>query len=118
MARTLRSVDEYVSGILSGNRVVLGQAITLVESNRVEHQALAREVVGRLLERPAAAQPSFRVAVTGAPGVGKSTFIEALGSYLTGQGERVAVLAIDPTSAVSRGSILGDKTRMQRLSAS
>ncbi len=118
MPRALRSVDEYVSGILSGNRVVLGQAITLVESNRAEHQALAREVVGRLLDRPVAATSSFRVAVTGAPGVGKSTFIEALGTYLTGQGERVAVLAIDPTSAVSRGSILGDKTRMERLSAS
>lgn len=99
---------------------MLGQAITLVESNRAEHQVLAREVIGRLLDRPAVPgqQPSFRLAITGAPGAGKSTFIEALGTLLTERGERVAVLAIDPTSAVSRGSILGDKTRMEALSVS
>lgn len=119
MRRSLPTVDEFVQGIRAGNRVVLGQAITLVESTRPEHQALAREVIARLLQSPITGRPvnqSLRIAVTGAPGVGKSTFIEALGTMLTAEGQRVAVLAIDPTSSVSKGSILGDKTRMERLS--
>ncbi|MBL7825710.1 MAG: methylmalonyl Co-A mutase-associated GTPase MeaB [Saprospiraceae bacterium] len=116
MRRTLPTIEQFVAGIRSANRVLLGQAITLVESSRPEHQALARQVIARLLEEKLT--PSFRVAVTGSPGVGKSTFIEALGTYLTAQGLRVAVLAIDPSSAVSQGSILGDKTRMEKLSTS
>ena len=118
MRRSLPTVDEFVLGIRAGNRVVLGQAITLVESARPEHQELAREVIARLLQQAPsdAAPPTLRIAVTGAPGVGKSTFIEALGAHLTGLGHRVAVLAIDPTSSVSKGSILGDKTRMEQLS--
>ena len=126
MRRPLPSVDQLVQGIRAGDRVLLGRAITLVESTRPEHQALAREVIARLLQTPPNnfqpatrnLQPSFRIAVTGAPGAGKSTFIEALGNLLTGQGKRVAVLTIDPSSSVSKGSILGDKTRMERLSTS
>lgn len=122
MSRSLRSIEEYVSGIRAGDRVVLGQAITLVESARAEHQALAQGVIARLLtirEEPGSpGTGSLRVAITGAPGVGKSSFIEALGMYVVEQGHNVAVLAIDPTSSVSKGSILGDKTRMERLSAS
>jgi len=120
MPRPLRSIDEYVSGIRAGDRVVLGQAITLVESARPEHQAVAQAVIAALLDMPGNAlpPPTLRVAVTGAPGVGKSTFIEALGMYLTERGRRVAVLAVDPSSTVSKGSILGDKTRMERLSGS
>lgn len=118
MRRSLPTVETFVQGIRAGNRVVLGQAITLVESARPDHQALAQEVIARLLQSPTSNPPSLRIAVTGAPGVGKSTFIEALGTLLTAQGQRVAVLAIDPTSSVSKGSILGDKTRMERLSIS
>jgi len=111
------AVETYVEGIRSGDRVVLGRAITLVESARPAHQALAQEVIARLLaDAPADPSPTLRVGITGAPGVGKSTFIEALGMHLTSQGERVAVLAIDPSSTLSRGSILGDKTRMEQLS--
>lgn len=123
MRRTLPSVEQFVKGIRASDRVLLGQAITLVESAREEHQILAREIIAQLLPAIAvAAKPptlgALRIAVTGAPGVGKSTFIEALGMYLVEQGKRPAVLAIDPSSAVSGGSILGDKTRMERLSAS
>lgn len=116
MRRTLPSIEEFVQGIRSANRVLLGQAITLVESARADHQALAQEIIAQLLT--SADNNSLRIGITGAPGVGKSTLIEALGSHLTSQGKHVAVLAIDPTSAVSQGSILGDKTRMDRLSAS
>lgn len=119
MRRTLPTTEEFVQGIRAGDRVMLGKAITLVESARPEHQALAQEVIAHLLQPTNHQSPvsqSLRIAVTGAPGVGKSTFIEALGSMLTEQGKKVAVLAIDPTSSVSKGSILGDKTRMERLS--
>jgi len=118
MRRPILPTETYVEGILSGNRVLLGQAITLVESARPEHQIRAREVIAKLLMEAPPTQPSMRVAITGAPGAGKSTFIEALGNLLTGQGRKVAVLAIDPSSALTRGSILGDKTRMERLSTS
>jgi len=103
-----------VEGIRKGDRVLLGQAITLVESRQAVHAHLAREIVELCL--PHSGQ-SIRLGITGSPGVGKSTFIEAFGSYLIGQGMKVAVLAIDPSSQMSRGSILGDKTRMSRLSA-
>jgi LAO/AO transport system kinase len=93
---------------------VLARALTLIESSSPRHQPLAEEVLTRLLPH---AGRSVRVGVTGAPGVGKSTFIEALGLHLVGRGLRVAVLAVDPSSGVSGGSILGDKTRMPRLAA-
>ena len=122
MRRPLPSVDQFVAGIKASDRVLLGQAITLVESAREEHQTLAREIIAQLgvlyTSGPARGNQNLnlRVAITGAPGVGKSTFIEALGMYLVDHGQRIAVLAIDPSSARSRGSILGDKTRMDRLS--
>jgi LAO/AO transport system kinase len=107
------SVAEYVEGVLEGDRNALGQAITLVESNAPAHMELAQEVLRKLLPHTGRA---MRVGITGVPGVGKSTFIEALGMHLCEQGHRVAVLAVDPSSSVTRGSILGDKTRMEDLS--
>ncbi|MGE3853827.1 MAG: methylmalonyl Co-A mutase-associated GTPase MeaB, partial [Planctomycetota bacterium] len=92
---------------------MLGRAITLVESRRADHRQLAMQLLQRLLPHDGKA---WRVGITGVPGVGKSTFIDTLGTRLTAQGRRVAVLTIDPTSQVSGGSILGDKTRMHRLS--
>jgi LAO/AO transport system kinase len=106
------SLDEYEQGVLAGDRVVLARAITLVESNASAHFDMAQELLRRLL--PHTGQ-SIRVGITGVPGAGKSTFIEALGTRLTVDGHRIAVLAIDPTSSVTRGSILGDKTRMESL---
>lgn len=114
--RATPSVSAYVEGILSGNRVVLSQAITLVESTRREHQALAQQIIEACLPH-AAKQKTIRIGITGTPGVGKSTFIEAFGTHITEGGQNVAVLAIDPSSQMSRGSILGDKTRMLHLSA-
>lgn len=108
-----KSVTDYVSGILAGDRVVLGQAITLVESLQPGHQQQAQQIIEQCLPH---AGNSFRVGITGTPGVGKSSFIEALGLYLCKKGEKIAVLAIDPTSQRTHGSILGDKTRMQELS--
>jgi len=98
--------------VLAGDRVILSRAITLVESDRHEDQVLARTIVEGCL--PSAGK-SIRVGITGVPGVGKSTFIEALGGTLTSKGRRVAVLAVDPSSQVSNGSILGDKSRMTTL---
>ncbi|MCS6988633.1 MAG: methylmalonyl Co-A mutase-associated GTPase MeaB [Chloroherpetonaceae bacterium] len=109
------SPSDYVAGVLGGDRSMLARAITLVESQRPEHQAIAEEVVAECLKRSG---KSIRVGITGAPGVGKSTFIEAFGLSLIEAGRRVAVLAIDPTSEKSRGSILGDKTRMEKLAQS
>ncbi len=109
-----RTAAEYAAGILAGNRVLLSQAITLLESTKKEHRDLAQQIIEQCL--PAAGQ-SVRVGITGTPGVGKSTFIEAFGTHLTEAGNKVAVLAIDPTSQVSGGSILGDKTRMEKLSS-
>jgi LAO/AO transport system kinase len=106
-------LDAYEAGVLAGDRTVLGRALTLVESRRVDHQERAQELLMRLLPK---AGNSHRVGITGVPGVGKSTFIDALGTTLTGQGHRVAVLAVDPSSSRTGGSILGDKTRMARLS--
>jgi LAO/AO transport system kinase len=108
------TVDDYVEGILRGDRTILSQAITLVESNLQEHYDLAQEVVERCL--PASSR-SVRICITGVPGAGKSTFIDTFGTMLTrNYGRRLAVLAIDPSSQQSRGSIMGDKTRMERLS--
>lgn len=106
------SVDEYVNGILNSDRVMLSQAITLVESNLSEHQHKAQQIIERCLPY---AGKSIRVGITGVPGVGKSTTIEALGTKLTHNGHKLAVLAIDPTSEKTKGSILGDKTRMEEL---
>lgn len=118
MRRQQHSVEEYIKGIRAGNRVLLGKAITLVESARPEHTELAENLLAQLAEQNALPSNTIRLAITGVPGVGKSTFIEALGTWLIAQGHRVAVLAIDPSSAISGGSILGDKTRMEQLSVS
>jgi LAO/AO transport system kinase len=107
-------VEPFIRGIRTGERAVLARAITLVESKRLDHQKSARQLVQSLLPHTGAAR---RVGITGAPGVGKSTTIDALGSLLTGRGHKVAVLAVDPSSARTGGSILGDKTRMAQLSA-
>jgi LAO/AO transport system kinase len=106
------TADDYVSGVLAGDRTVLARAITLVESNAPNHFEQAQELLPQLLPHTGNA---IRVGITGVPGAGKSTFIEALGLYLVGQGHKVAVLAVDPTSSLTRGSILGDKTRMEAL---
>jgi LAO/AO transport system kinase len=136
-AKTI-TVEEYVEGILAGNRTLLSKAITLVESSLASDQELARQIIDKCLKagnsefkiqdskfkiqnqsvnqsiNPLPA--SIRIGITGVPGVGKSTFIEALGMHLVRQGHRLAVLAIDPSSTRSKGSILGDKTRMEELS--
>lgn len=112
-ARNVLSVEDYVKGVLAGDRAVLARAITLIESRRADHQRQAQDMLVRLL--PHAGQ-AHRVGITGVPGVGKSTFIDALGTELTDAGHRVAVIAVDPTSSRTGGSILGDKTRMDRLS--
>lgn len=104
----------YKNGILSGNRVILSQAITLVESTLESDQDLASELVQSLMVHTG---NSIRIGITGVPGVGKSTFIEAFGKLLLDHGKKVAVLAIDPSSQLTRGSILGDKTRMENLSS-
>jgi len=104
--------DGLVDGVVAGDRTAIGRALTLVESQRPEDRAVAAELLASLMHRSGSAH---RVGVTGVPGVGKSTFIDALGTSLTGAGRRVAVLAVDPTSTLSGGSILGDKTRMPRL---
>ncbi len=112
MAPTL-TLDQYYDGVLAGDRMVVSRAVTLVESIKPAHQELAQALLVRLLPHAGGAH---RVGITGVPGVGKSTFIERFGTQLTGQGHRVAVLAVDPTSSRTGGSILGDKTRMPLLS--
>ena len=104
--------DGMVDGVVAGDRTAIGRALTLVESQRPEDRVVVAELLASLMHRSGSAH---RVGVTGVPGVGKSTFIDALGTSLTGAGRRVAVLAVDPTSTLSGGSILGDKTRMPRL---
>jgi LAO/AO transport system kinase len=107
------SVTDHVEGVLAADPAILARTITLVESRRPDHRRLAQEVLRSLLPHTGG---SHRVGITGVPGVGKSTFIDQLGINLTAEGHRVAVLAVDPTSRRSGGSILGDKTRMERLS--
>src|ERR1035437_4913791 len=109
------TLSECVEGIVRGDRSVLARAITLIESSRGEDAELAQQIIDASLPRSG---DSIRVGITGVPGAGKSTFIEALGNYLIGKGNRVAVLAVDPSSERSGGSILGDKTRMERLANS
>lgn len=108
------SVDDFVSGILSGNRTVLSQAITLIESSRPEQYEAAQAIIEKCLPHSG---NSIRIGITGVPGVGKSTFIEALGLFIAEEGRKTAVLAVDPSSRHTRGSILGDKTRMEKLSS-
>jgi LAO/AO transport system kinase len=110
----LPDVAELARRVRAGERAVLARAITLIESKRADHRGAARALVQDLLPQTGQA---MRVGITGAPGVGKSTSIDVLGTYLTGRGHNVAVLAVDPSSARSGGSILGDKTRMAQLSA-
>jgi len=103
----------YINGVLKGDRVLLSRAITIIESNLESDKILAKEIIQAILPH---AGNSIRIGITGVPGVGKSTFIEAFGKYLITQGKRVAILSIDPSSQRSKGSILGDKTRMEELS--
>lgn len=111
--RKKMSVEEYVEGVKKGDRMILAKAITLIESNAPRDFDKAQRVLQALLPR---AGHSLRIGITGVPGAGKSTFIEAFGQLLCRQGYKVAVLAVDPTSSITGGSILGDKTRMQKLS--
>lgn len=130
-ANTL-TAEEYLSGIVGGNRTLLSKAITLIESSLQKDQEMAQQIIDGCLKKNqksefnqsisksvnqsiCSAPSSIRIGITGVPGVGKSTFIEALGTYLTRQGHKLAVLAIDPSSTRSKGSILGDKTRMEAL---
>jgi LAO/AO transport system kinase len=106
------TTDQYIQGVLAGERATLGRAITLIESGAPQHAAQAQQVLNELLPHSGR---SIRVGITGAPGAGKSTLIEALGVQLCERGQRVAVLAIDPSSSLTRGSIMGDKTRMEQL---
>ena len=106
------TTDEYMQGILAGNITVLSQAITLVESLLPEHYAQAQEIIERCLPHSGR---SVRIGITGVPGAGKSTFIEAIGDMVANLGHKLSVLAIDPSSERSKGSILGDKTRMETL---
>ncbi len=110
--RKRRSLAEFKAGILAGDRVVLAQAITLVESELPEDQLLATDLIQEILPFTG---NSFRIGITGVPGVGKSSFIEVFGIRQLDEGKKVAVLAVDPSSSLSKGSILGDKTRMERL---
>ncbi len=107
------SLDDYIAGVLAGDRAVLARAITLVESNAERHQELAQEMLTSLLPHSGR---TIRVGITGVPGAGKSSLIETLGLRLCERGHRLAVLAVDPSSSVTGGSILGDKTRMEQLS--
>ncbi|MEV5576082.1 methylmalonyl Co-A mutase-associated GTPase MeaB [Spirillospora sp. NPDC052269] len=109
---TRPTLEDYVTGVRDGSRAWIARAITLVESSRPDHRALAQRLLAELAPFTGGAR---RIGITGVPGVGKSTFIDALGTNLTSAGHRVAVLAVDPSSTRSGGSILGDKTRMNRL---
>ncbi|MEM5015581.1 methylmalonyl Co-A mutase-associated GTPase MeaB [Metabacillus indicus] len=109
-----KSANEYADGVISGYKTAVAQAITLVESNAEKHFETAQEMIEALQQRTTS--KSVRIGITGVPGAGKSTFIDAFGTYLCAKGHKVAVLAVDPSSKVSKGSILGDKTRMERLS--
>ena len=112
-ARASLSADEFAEGVAAGNRMILSRAITLVESNAPRHFDKAQALFQKLLPLTG---HSMRIGITGVPGAGKSTFIEALGTWLCEHGHKVAVLAVDPSSTVTKGSILGDKTRMANLS--
>lgn len=106
-------IEELAARLENGNRRALAKAITLVENHRSDQRKRANQLVSKILPKTGNA---IRIGISGVPGVGKSTFIEALGMYLTGMGKKVAVLAVDPSSKISGGSIMGDKVRMERLS--
>ncbi|MBN2732871.1 MAG: ATP/GTP-binding protein, partial [Balneolaceae bacterium] len=106
------TLNEYVKGIRSGNRTILSRAITLIESTKTAHRKLAQQIIEACLPE---AGNSIRIGITGVPGVGKSTFIESMGNHIIEKGRTLAVLAIDPSSTRTKGSILGDKTRMDTL---
>jgi LAO/AO transport system kinase len=110
----VRDKKKLVKGVLSGDRTLLSQTITLIESSKAEHRELGEDILEECLDHTG---NSVRIGITGVPGVGKSTFIEALGKLLTGRGKKLAVLTIDPSSSRSKGSILGDKTRMTELAS-
>ena len=110
--RKLPDMDQLVAGVLAGDRAMLARGITLVESRAAKHIPFARELMRKVMPFTGGA---LRVGLTGTPGAGKSTFIEAMGIYLCGLGKKIAVLAVDPTSSINGGSILGDKTRMEEL---
>lgn len=112
MKRREFTIDDYIEGILGGRSEILARAITLLESSRADHRQIAQSIIERCLPYTGKA---VRIGITGVPGAGKSTFIEAFGRMLTRTGHRIAVLAIDPSSQKSKGSILGDKTRMEEL---
>jgi len=112
-AKNRLTAQAYIDGVLSGDRVILSRAITIIESNLESDKLLAKEIIQAIL--PASGN-SIRIGVTGVPGVGKSTFIEVFGKHIINQGHKVAILSIDPSSQRSKGSILGDKTRMEALS--
>jgi len=109
----LLSIQDYVTGLQTGDIAILSKAITLIESHNFQHQLLAQQLIDALLPLTG---NSVRIGITGVPGVGKSTFIESFGMHLVTKGKKVAVVAIDPSSSISKGSILGDKTRMEKLS--
>jgi LAO/AO transport system kinase len=111
--RKIYSAKDYVNGILAGERAILAKGITLIESHKPEDRDLSVKIIEKLLPHTG---KSLRIGITGVPGAGKSTFIESLGKLLTSSGKKVAVLSIDPSSARTKGSILGDKTRMEELS--
>lgn len=113
--RKLLSLDDYVDGIKNGDRTILSRAITLIESTKQSHRDLAQDIIEQCLPDTG---NSIRIGITGVPGVGKSTFIESLGNHIIEQGNKLAVLAIDPSSTRTKGSILGDKTRMETLATS
>lgn len=106
------TAEEYIKGVLKGDRVLLSRAITVIESNLESDKLLAKEIIQSILPNTG---NSIRIGITGVPGVGKSTFIEAFGKHLIKKGKKVAILSIDPTSQRTKGSILGDKTRMEEL---
>ena len=107
------NINEYIDGILASNITYVSKAITLVESTKQEHQEQAQQIINAIIKHSG---NSFRLGITGVPGVGKSTFIESFGLEVINRGHKLAVLAIDPSSQLSKGSILGDKTRMEQLS--
>ncbi|MCE5305793.1 methylmalonyl Co-A mutase-associated GTPase MeaB, partial [bacterium] len=106
------TIDDYYNGILSGNRAILSRAITLAESKSPKDEQISQELITRILPHSG---KSIRIGISGSPGVGKSAFIETFGNYLIEKGKRIAVLAIDPSSQRTHGSILGDKIRMEKL---
>jgi LAO/AO transport system kinase len=112
-AKPRLDLKKFEEGIISGDRIILGQALTLIESMLEEDQEMASRLLEKILHRTG---NTIRIGITGVPGVGKSSFIEAFGTYITGLGKKLAVLTIDPTSPITKGSILGDKTRMDILS--